>query len=743
MMPMDPIDFDNTPVSPRRPSYEYVLEQDLEEPKVTIITPFYNTGSIFHETAISVFKQSFQEWEWIIVNDGSQDPESLSILDEYRKIDARVKIIDLPSNCGLSAARNVGIKNAKTEFIINLDSDDMLEPTAIEKYFWFLVSYPQFAFVEGYNFGFGAQKYLWQGGFHEREKFLLENRVTPNAMFRRSVALNVGGFDEGNRDGLEDWDFWLKCASKGYWGDTIPEYLSWYRRREKHQDRWKNWDGAERQLHFAKLLREWYPGLWRQGLPKVFRHPAQPYHDVCEQLPAKNVLKASKNRLLIITAWLEMGGADKFNLDILRELTSRYDYEVTIVTTVPGNHSWYYEFAKYTPDIFILDHFLHLSDYPRFIRYLIQSRQIQTVLIANSELAYHLLPYLRSHFPDVSFIDCLHMEQEDWKGGGYPRLSIISQSQLNLTIVTSEYLRQWMINRGAGASKIRVCYTSIDPDDWNPERFNKNEIRQQIGVSQSDIVILYAGRLVEQKQPILAAKVFLRLKQLGVPFIGLIAGDGPLFNTLKSFLGRHHINEVKLLGPVSNKRMRELLAISDIFFLPSQHEGISLAIYEAMAMGVTVVGADVSGQKELVTPECGILVPRGPSELENYVQALNFLIYNAEERQAMARQARERVMKYFRLDQMVEQMIKLFNEDAQSSSAPNSIDVSLAREIAIRALEFTRLEWAWPRFGNRGNSLADIASMYSFRTLVNVLVWKILNKITSFVVWKVSKGQES
>ena len=66
-----------------------------------------------------------------------------------------------------------------------------------------------------------------------------------------------------------------------------------------------------------------------------------------------------------------------------------------------------------------------------------------------------------------------------------------------------------------------------------------------------------------------------------------------------------------MLGGVPNEKMRDLLAAADIFFLPSRWEGIALAIYEAMSMGVAVVGAIVGGQAELVTPECGVLIPRG------------------------------------------------------------------------------------------------------------------------------------
>lgn len=695
------IDFQNPPGSVNRPPYNYELHGSDTDPVVTIITPFYNTNSIFHETVRSVLGQSFQQWEWIIVNDGSSDPESLAVLDCYRSADSRIRIIDLSDNQGPGKARNLAVSYARTDFIVNIDSDDLLEPTAIEKLFWFLISYPQFSFSQSYSVGFGAQAYLWQSGPHNAERYLLENQLNPNGIIRRSVFLEVGGLDETIRDGLEDWDFWLRCASKGYWGSTIPEYLIWYRRRDNHNDRWKNWDKGDRQRRFARLLRQKYPDLWVRGMPKVHRHQPAPYDSVNDDLPATNILKSSKSRLLMIVPWLEMGGADKFNLDLLRELTQRYDYEVTILTTLVGNNSWYYEFAKYTPDIFILDHFLHLSDYPRFIRYVIQSRQIKTVLISNSEFAYHILPYLRSHFPDVAFIDYLHMEEEYWKNGGYPRLSLINQSQLDLTIVSSQHLKTWMTDRGAPEDKIEVCTTNIDPDDWNPGRYDRSALREAMGIGECQPVILYSGRLVDQKQPMLAAEVFLELKRLRVPFVALVAGEGPLFSALASFFERHQMTEVRMLGAVSNERMRELLAISDIFFLPSLQEGISLAIYEAMAMGVTPVAANVGGQAELVTPDCGILVHRGPSERTDYVQALTFLLTNLEQCREMGRRARERICNHFRLEHMSRRMLELFDEAHRRHrvAATPPPDIAFGREIATRAVEMTRLQmladWLW------------------------------------------------
>jgi hypothetical protein len=143
--------------------------------------------------------------------------------------------------------------------------------------------------------------------------------------------------------------------------------------------------------------------VWQHGIPNILpRHHAQ-WETAPEQLPFANLLQKDKRRLLFIVPFLTVGGADKFNLDFTRLLTQEHDYEITIVTTIPGDHSWMPRFAVHTPDIFPLHTFLRLPDYPRFIEYLIRSRQPETVMISNSDLGYQMLPWLRSRCPEVVF----------------------------------------------------------------------------------------------------------------------------------------------------------------------------------------------------------------------------------------------------------------------------------------------------------------------------------------------------
>jgi len=687
--------FKDTPAVESRPEFTCLPANPTDEPVVTIITPFYNTGAVFHETACTVVRQSFQAWEWLIINDGSTDPAALVVLNLYRACDPRIRIIDHTENRGLSAARNTGFRAARTPYVVQLDSDDLLEPTAVEKWYWFLQSYPEYSFVKGYTVGFGEQEYLWQKGFENGKDFLRENQVDATGMIRRDVQQAVGGYDESNRGGLEDWDFWMKCASHGFWGATIPEFLDWYRRRAVHSDRWSNWSYTSGHTVFQQQLRQRYPMLWQHGFPDVRPRWHMPNETVPDELPCENRLQKNRPRILLVVPWLTTGGADKFNLDLVEEL-SQQGWEITLATTMKGDHSWLPTFARHTPDIFILNHFLRMTDYPRFLRYLIQSRQVDLVLISHSELAYMLLPYLRYHCRNIPIIDYCHMEDDSWKNGGYPRMSVEYQELLDLNLVTSEHLKSWMVQRGAQASRIQVCYINVDPEKWQMEPKVRMRVREKLGILDDLPVILYVARICPQKQPEVFAKTMLRLHQQGVRFVALAAGSGPDFSWLQSFVKSHKLeSKVRVLGSVPNPEVWELMCAADLFFLPSKWEGIALSIYEAMACGLSVVGARVGGQAELVTPGCGILIEHGTEkeDVERYVEVIVPLLKNESKRKEMGQAARERVCSSFRIEQMGDQMIEAFQQAVRlHQEQPRPLpSPGLARACAAEAVEYMRL----------------------------------------------------
>jgi glycosyltransferase involved in cell wall biosynthesis len=366
--------------------------------------------------------------------------------------------------------------------------------------------------------------------------------------------------------------------------------------------------------------------------------------------------RSGSRRLLLLAPFLEIGGADKFNLDLIERLQQDHSYQVSVITTLSSPNRWRERFERLTPDVFTLHTFLPVEDYARFISYWIENWKPDTVLIAGSRAGYQLLPVLRTA-GGPSFVDYLHIEDPDPRG--YPQLSLQYASFLDGTIVSSEYLRARQVEAGGDPKRIHVATTNIDPQIWDRSRVQK--------VPQSVPVIAYIARLTKQKQPRVMAAALRKLQERGVQFTGLIAGDGDQKGWLKTFIAKHRLTQVKMLGAVSSERVREILATSDVFFLPSESEGIALALFEAMSMGVVPVAAKVGGQAELVTDDCGILIEPGPSEVVKYAAALERLLTDHEFRVSMAARSRERICNHFTLDAMGKRMAELLESAATNS----------------------------------------------------------------------------
>lgn len=737
-------DYTLTPVHPSRPRYAYAPARESKDPgghgpgqngtassvlakgpAVTIVTPYYNTGRVFRETVACVLNQSLQNFEWLIVNDGSADAEALAVLNEVRGIDPRVRVIDHAKNQGLPASRNTGWRQAQAALVFFLDSDDLIEPTAIEKSALHLHCNPHAAFVHGLTVGFGAQEYLWDKGFHDREAFLKENLVTATAMIRTAVLEDVGGFDASIRGGLEDWDFWLRCAAKGHWGETVPEYWDWYRRRANQHAAWENLASRQKQEAFITAFKAKNPHLVDRGFPACHRPWHMPYASVPETVGMHNPLAKKAKRLLLIVPWLRLGGADRFNLDMTRTLAREQGFEITIATTL-GGHPWLPEFTAVTPDVFLLDHLGNRTEYPRLLRYLCESRRPDYVMISNSELGYTLLPFLRSVYPEGTYLDYCHMEEEHWHNGGHPRSAAAYQTQIDMSVVSSEHLRGWMGRRGADKERIRVCTTNVDTSVNTPDSAARVRWRRELNIDAKTPILLYAARLCDQKRPLMMARALKALAEgrgapgadaknaplnKGPEFVAVVAGDGELSGQLGAYLDQHGLRDrIRMIGPIAGSKMPGLLAASDVLFLPSRWEGIALSIFEAMSVGLAIVASDVGGQRELVTPDCGVLLPLGDErtdpdgeqEVLAYARALHRVLVEPGRMRDLGAAARARVYQHYQLSAMGRRMVEIAREaDGLKQSHPRQVVESrLALELALQAVEMARVhdlaEYLWP-----------------------------------------------
>lgn len=119
----------------------------MNEPLITVVVPVYKAEAYISDCIASILSQSYENLELILIDDGSPDRSGF-ICDELSKIDTRIKVIHQP-NAGVSSARNAGILASKGEYIMFVDSDDMVEPDAISHFINALKRYPNVDIVKG------------------------------------------------------------------------------------------------------------------------------------------------------------------------------------------------------------------------------------------------------------------------------------------------------------------------------------------------------------------------------------------------------------------------------------------------------------------------------------------------------------------------------------------------------------------------------------------------------------------
>jgi len=140
------------------------------------------------------------------------------------------------------------------------------------------------------------------------------------------------------------------------------------------------------------------------------------------------------------------------------------------------------------------------------------------------------------------------------------------------------------------------------------------------------------------------------------------------------------------------------------------------------------VAADVGGQRELVTPECGFLIPQGENELEEYVSALKSLIESPELRASMGRAGRQRIREHFRIDQMGSRISELLNraEELAEMCPRPGVGEGLGLEYATLAIEYTRLEQGANRmWAGRSLPVGSVESLKRWREVARRLYWRI------------------
>ncbi len=193
--------------------------------RVSIIMPCYNDGKYIWEAITSVKNQTYKNIELIIIDDGSDDELTMSILKELEKDYLVLRTNHLKP----AGARNYGIQHSTGKYILPLDSDDTIDKTYIEKAVKILESDKKIGVVYCEADLFGEKTGKWDLPQYSFDKMLLDNIVFVTALFYKKDWEKVGGYNTVMKAGMEDYDFWISILELEKEIYQISEILFHYR----------------------------------------------------------------------------------------------------------------------------------------------------------------------------------------------------------------------------------------------------------------------------------------------------------------------------------------------------------------------------------------------------------------------------------------------------------------------------------------------------------------------------------
>lgn len=732
--------FDITPLYRRNVYSKYKINEFT--PIVSIITPFYNSGSYIFDTAICVLNQSYPWFEWIIIDDGSTDENSLAVLADLEKLDSRIKVFH-KKNEGPAATRDYGAKKSckDSKYLLFLDDDDLIETNYIECTLLSLLTNNEASFAYTNSIGFGEMNYLWDVKFDIKRE-INENLLVATALIKKDVFFEVNGYNTKEKSIYEDWLFWIKLFSNSKIPLRLNYFGFWYRRKKSGE-----LQKALNNKSKTRILMAHYIDKVDYNL-KAIEYPKDNY-DWDNIFTAENVFEIpstitnNKENIIMIMPHIVTGGADKFNIDFLKGLDKKYS--VTAIFTNISDNEWLSEIKKYVDVYYILPSFLDRKYWHYFIEYLIKKNNVKLVFNTNSIYGYMSLPYLKNKFDDIKILDYIHMEEWYNRNGGYSRDSSSVASVIDQTLVCNKNSEKILIEYFRRDPKeLKTVYIGVDENEFN-NNFEPDEIKsikEKYRIPEDKKIITFIARIAHQKRPYLLLEIIKEYLKNNSDSIFLICGDGPLLGDLTKKVNDNNLNEsVLFLGNIKNTK--EIYAISDCTLNCSIKEGLALTTYESLAMGVPVVSSNVGGQSEIIDNTVGFVIDTNQSEQDIYEynydkEEINKFVKSLEtvlkKNKYYKSNCRKKILNGFTINQMNQNMNKTIDLLISKQSNKHFLNKDIALELLDQYLLESREEFKY--FINLCNSKYDYSNnneKYNSKSLRTRLL-ELKSRIVNFTI---------
>lgn len=648
-------------------------------PKITVLMPLFNGERFLREALESILGQTFTDFEFLIIDDGSTDA-SVEIVASYD--DPRIRLISNHENLGVTATLNRGIDLARGEYIARMDCDDISLPARLAEQVTYLEQHPDCALSsvmvtmtdeQGNDCG------VW---FDDRKTVSSEaiRRFLPRAnciahpgiMIRKSLLVRYR-YNERQRV-AQDYDLWLRIAADGLVIAKLAKPLLRYRINTNSVTAISNPGMPDLKNVRTKALFLRQQIAERKWNVFCFRVLCATARDLCYDVTKKALAAAGLNlqnqngslqaqkpkrdsdmRIMQVNSWapvrflvaigkaigsmlpvsnpsalffffpfMHVGGAEKVHAEVVSCFAEQKPW---VFFTKRSRND---RFRQLFPPQAGLFNFWPLLKYGYplsvgIMAGLVNRHQKPVVFGCNSLFYYLLVPYLK---PEVKKIDLLHAF------GG-------KSDQFSLPVV--ELLDHRVVINGKTREDLQAQYAENQLDPSLLDRVVLIENRVPVPreypekITHDVLTVLFVGRGAPEKRVHLVGKAATLCSEKEIPARFVLAGD--MGEALAATDRENCLAQGEITDPFF---LANLYREADILVITSEREGFPLVIMEAMAQGVVPVSTDVGGISLHVRQgENGILLENGPEEqiVAELVRSIEILSRDRELLKKLSRNA--------------------------------------------------------------------------------------------------------
>jgi len=703
---------------------------ELADPKISVLMAVHNGGPHLEEALKSIFRQTYQNYEFLIIDDASTDetPQILNNLDDFR-----VRIITNPKNLGLTKSLNLGLREARGKYIARMDADDLSLPHRLERQLEFLEKNPVHVLVGSSYYhidesgGIKSLIRMLTDDCDLRTGLLQQNWFGHGSvMMRKDAVIQAGGYDE-RFTYSQDYDLWLRLADSHRLANLAEPLYCW-RETSSCITRQK----AREQQYFARLAQKRARERQKRAggntckvKPRMTLTRGTP-----SQAPATGGSRPNQglNILLALHSFPPhgIGGTELYTYSLAQELRSRGHevrvlypevdskrpkgdivedtYEGLPVTRI-NLHSYKNlvdnfkdevlapAFGRYLDTLQVdLVHFQHFLNLSATLLRVCHDRRIPAVVTAHDEWLIcqqcHLLRQNGQLCQGPETVDgCVHCFLE--RLPQFPRertpdlfynlalrrqYLLQAREWMHCLLVPSRFLEQKLAAAGFQHPRTIMFPLGLDPFTPMPHQEQPEVMR-----------FIFLGNMIPVKglEILIQAFNLAATDRARLDLHGRIADDVYFQNAMALAKNNKNIN---YHGPYSREDLPQILAQTDVAVVPSRSENYPLVVRECLHAGVPVIASRVGGIPEIIQDgENGLLFT--PNDARDLAAKMNFFL---EEPQRLL-SFRQRIQPVRAIAEDAAQLEEIYHHALNSGALQVTTSSESLLEMATAAIE--RQDW--------------------------------------------------